>query len=179
MRCLRRILHISWSDHITNKQVLERAGVSTMYTLLKQRRLRWLGHISRMEDGRIPKDILYGELAMGKRPTGRPHMRYKDVCKQDLKILAIDADTWGAVAADRCSWREVVKNGLLQFENRLIQRVEEKRLYTREQSLLVRPPSYFICEHCFRDCHSRVGLYSDQRRCVVPLQRHSSMVPRD
>ena len=27
--------------------------------------LRWLGRVRRMEDGRIPKDILYGELALG------------------------------------------------------------------------------------------------------------------
>jgi len=49
-----------------------------MYTLLRQRRLRWLGHVHRMKDGRIPKDLLYGELAEGKRPTGRPLLRYKD-----------------------------------------------------------------------------------------------------
>jgi len=33
------------------------------YTLLRQRRLRWLGHVNRMNDGRISKDILYRELA--------------------------------------------------------------------------------------------------------------------
>ena len=43
-----------------------------MFTLLKQRRMRWLGHVVRMDDRRIPKDLLYGELVQGKRPTGRP-----------------------------------------------------------------------------------------------------------
>ena len=33
-----------------------------MYTLLKQQRLHWLGHAVRMADGRIQKDLLYGEL---------------------------------------------------------------------------------------------------------------------
>lgn len=47
-------------------------GLDTMYTLLRYGRLRWLGHVHRMEDGRTPKDILYGELASGKRATG-PH----------------------------------------------------------------------------------------------------------
>ena len=58
------------SDKVPNVQVLVRAGLSTMYTLLRQRRLRWLGHVRRMEDGRIPKGILYGELASGKRSAG-------------------------------------------------------------------------------------------------------------
>ena len=43
-----------------------------------------------MKDGRIPKDILYGELAVGKRPRGRPQLRNKDVCKRDMKALEID-----------------------------------------------------------------------------------------
>ena len=38
-----------------------------------------------MEEGRIPKDMFYGELATGARPVGRPTLRFKDVCKRDLK----------------------------------------------------------------------------------------------
>ena len=52
-----------------------------MFALLSQRWLRWLGRVSRMEDGKIPKDIFYdGEP----RPPGRPSLRFKDVCKRDL-----------------------------------------------------------------------------------------------
>ena len=65
MRCLRRILGISWQEKNPNTEVLARAGLPSMLTLLRQRRLRWLGHVRRMEDGRIPKDILYGQLAAG------------------------------------------------------------------------------------------------------------------
>ena len=72
LRCLRRILGISWQDHILNTEVLVRAGSLSMYALLTKRRLRWLGHVTRMHNGRLPKDILYGELATGSRPTGRP-----------------------------------------------------------------------------------------------------------
>ena len=38
MRCLRLILHITWQDKVTNNSVLKRAGIPSMYTLLKQRR---------------------------------------------------------------------------------------------------------------------------------------------
>ena len=80
LRTIRCILGISWQDKVTNTDVLPRAVLPSMYTLLRQRRLRWLGHIRRMEDGRIPKGILYDELALGRRTTGRPHLHYKDVC---------------------------------------------------------------------------------------------------
>ena len=68
LRSLRKILGISWQGHVTNSDVLSRAGFLSMHSLLRQRRLRWLGHFRTMEDGRIPKDILYEELAQGKRP---------------------------------------------------------------------------------------------------------------
>ena len=42
--------------------ILSQAGVLSMLGILSQRRLRWLGHVCRMDDGRIPKDILYSEL---------------------------------------------------------------------------------------------------------------------
>ena len=42
MRCLRRILGITWQDKVANKLVLEKDGMSSLCTLLKQRRMRWL-----------------------------------------------------------------------------------------------------------------------------------------
>ena len=45
LRNLRRILNIIWQDKVSNTEVLERANLPSMYSLLKQRRLRWLGHV--------------------------------------------------------------------------------------------------------------------------------------
>ena len=73
-------------------QSAQRADLSTMFTLLRQCKLRWLG-VRRMEDGRMPKDILYGELASGNRTVGRPQPRFKDVCKRDMKALDINTES--------------------------------------------------------------------------------------
>ena len=65
MRNMRWILGIKWSDRLTNSEVLRRAATPIVYTLLRQRRLRrlrWLGHVRRMQDGRIFKVLLYGDL---------------------------------------------------------------------------------------------------------------------
>ncbi len=43
LRSIRRILVISWQDKVTNADVLSRAGLPTMYTLLRQRRLPYGG----------------------------------------------------------------------------------------------------------------------------------------
>ena len=163
MRCLRRILNITWQDKVTNTSVLERAEILSMYSLLKQRRMHWLGHVVRMEDGRIPKDLLYGELTLGSRPTGRPKLRFKDVCKRDLKALNVDVNTWEATASERSAWRQTVREGISNYEEILAQQSEAKR--QRRKALVNRPATDFICPTCQRDCHSRIGLTSHTRRC--------------
>ncbi|CAG5117359.1 unnamed protein product [Candidula unifasciata] len=88
-----KILGLKWQDKVTNTEVLERAGTTTVFSLLNLRRLRWLGHTWRMEDGRVPKDIFCGELKTGRRCRGRPLLRYKDVCKRDINDTGIEADS--------------------------------------------------------------------------------------
>ena len=103
----------------TDFEILSLAGLPTMYTLLRQRRLRWLGHVHRMDDGRIPKDLLYGELKLGVRGKGRPQLRYKDVCKRDMKALEIDETSWEGVASDRVAWRRTLRSQLVHGEGKL------------------------------------------------------------
>jgi len=166
LRCLRRILGVTWQDKVTNNTILQRAGIPSMYCLLKQRRMRWLGHLVRMEDGRIPKDLLYGELTYGKRPTGRPKLRYKDICKRDLKALNIDINSWEALAHNRQAWRSAVKEGLKLHEADLARRADEKREQRKSRLQTTRDPqACFICPNCQRACLSRIGLHSHRRRC--------------
>ena len=42
--------------------------------VIKSRRLRWAGHVARMEEGRSVFKILTGK-STGKRPLGRPRRR--------------------------------------------------------------------------------------------------------
>ena len=62
-----------------------------------------------MEDGRILKEIFYGQLASGIGPKGRPQLRYKDVCKRNMKALDINIEIWEDTAANRSSWRCLLK----------------------------------------------------------------------
>ena len=163
LRCLRRILNISWQDKVTNVEVLQRASLPSMFTLLKQRRLRWLGHVYRMEDARIPKAMLYGELCEGNRGTGRPKLRYKDVVKKDMKDLEINTNTWEAIAADRSRWKTTLTQRLKSGEEKRIQSAAAKREKRKAQALAAPAESNFICGQCRRDCHSRIGLSSHLR----------------
>ena len=180
MHSLRRILNITWQDKVPNNTVLERAGCTSMFTLLKQRRRRWLGHVVRMDDGRNPKDLLYGELVHGKRPTGRPQLRFKDLCKRDLKALNIDQNNWEATTLRRSAWRQTVQNGLANFEETLAQQHREKRMRRKAAANANRPASDFVCVFCYRDCHPCIGLVSHTRRCARKKHpERNSVVFRD
>ena len=95
-------------DKNSNKDVLQRASLLTVSALIKQRRLRWLSDVRRIDDGRIPKDLLYGEIDEAKYPVGRPKLRFKDVCKRDLKALDMPADSVEAMAENRVVWRSTI-----------------------------------------------------------------------
>ena len=135
------------------------------FMLLRQCRLRWLGHVHRMEDGRIPKDILYGELAAGSRTTGRPQLRYKDTCKRDLKALNIETESWEKLAGDRTRWRSTLNQHLQSGEAKLLGMAADKRARRKERLNSNRSNTTHRCDFCHRDCHSNIGLYSHKRRC--------------
>ena len=169
IRCLRRILGIKWQDRVTNTAVLEKADSLSIHLMLSQRRLRWLGLVHRMEDGRIPKEILYGELASGQRPSGRPVLRYKGVCKRDMKSTDIDPDSWESLADDRSGWRSAVREGDKRGEEKRREQLEERRARRKggQQNRVPNPQSNFVCGRCGRDCHARIGLLSHSRRHSV------------
>ena len=127
LRCLRRILGITWQQKITNEEVLRRTGLTTMYFTLSQRRLRWLGHILRMNTERIPKFLLYGELIVGKRNRGRPKLRFKDVCKRDLESLNIGTNDWELLANDRAKWRSTIHKRLQEREKEYFRKTKKKK----------------------------------------------------
>ena len=165
LRCLRRTLHIRWQDRVTDVEVLQQAGMTSMMSILHERRLRWLGHVCRMEPGRIPKDLLYGQLAVGTRLTERPRLRYKDVCKRYLKECQIDVLSWERLAEDRALWRLAVRKGVHVGEDARNEILAEKRARRKKRECQPQQPSTFICVKRQRDCHSWVGLYSHLCRC--------------
>ena len=73
-------------------------------------------------------------MPTGSRPTGRPALRYKDVCKRDLRAGGIEPADLETASSDRVSWRSTVKAGIEEAELRRETRWEERRL-RRQQRL--------------------------------------------
>ncbi|KAJ4445703.1 hypothetical protein ANN_12388 [Periplaneta americana] len=75
---------------------------------IKSRRLRWAGHVARMDESRNAYRVLVGRLE-GKRPLGRPRRRWEDNIKMDLREVGYDGRDWINLAQDRDQWRTYVR----------------------------------------------------------------------
>ena len=90
LKCLRRILNIKWQSHTPDTTVLEKAKCPNIESIIVLHQLRWSGHLVRMEDKRLPKQLFYCELVIGNRPRHKPKKRFKDCLKYNLKETNID-----------------------------------------------------------------------------------------
>ena len=107
MRCLRKIAGVKWWHKVTNEEVLRRMAIPSMTKILATAQLRWVGHVMRMENERIPKQVLHCELDHGTRRVGRPYKRFKDQLKQ--LVCTVNNDDWQTTAQDRSRWRTFVE----------------------------------------------------------------------
>jgi hypothetical protein len=63
----RKILGVIWKDKISNEKIRERTGMEKLELIIRRRRLRWFGHVNRMEDNSIAKQAMKWSPADGKR----------------------------------------------------------------------------------------------------------------
>ena len=69
MHVLRKILGITWMDKVSNQDVLRRANLPGVEALITKAQLRWSGHVMRMEDSRLPKQVFCSELTQTRGPA--------------------------------------------------------------------------------------------------------------
>ena len=128
LKCLRRIARITWQQKIPNTTVLEKCKMQGIEAHLHKSKLRWAGHVSRMNDDRIPKILLYGTIHdQGTTTRGRPALRFKDSLKSSLRACQIRQENWEIAASDRNKWRSQIHSGTHVFETNRINTAIEKR----------------------------------------------------
>ena len=164
-RCLRRILGVTWQDRRTNSSVLDEAQCTSIEAMIIENQLRWTGHVVRLMDSRLPKQILFGELGSGTRAQGGQRKRFKDNLKANFKVCHIGLTTWEDLARDRPRWRHAVRESVALFEKERRQKAEEKRQRRKEREVApaLSQQAPYICPACGKACHSRIGLFSHQR----------------
>ena len=105
MRCYRKILRISYKDHITNEEVCAKIqqaiGPHEDLTIVKRRKLKWYGHVSRSSG--LAKTILQGTVK-GRR-QGRHKKRWEDNIRERTGLEF--AKSQRAVEKREKKWRKL------------------------------------------------------------------------
>ena len=126
---LMRMLGVSTWDHIPYTELLAKAQCLSIETRVGAIMLRWLGHVERMGDERIPKRAMHASLpradSAGRR--GRPFKSIAECQKRYRRAFGIDEKTWPIIAQDREAWRTAVKRGRDLCEQQVIAKRVEKR----------------------------------------------------
>ena len=109
MSWLRKILGISRLQHIRNDEIRRRTGMEvTTVDRIKTRRLRWFGHVSRMESNRLPYLALHTKVD-GQRSRGRPRTRWRDGVMTDIKERGLGFSEAISLTKDRDRWKMFVR----------------------------------------------------------------------
>jgi hypothetical protein len=75
--------------------------------VIKSRKMRWVGHVAYMGEGRGVYRVLVGRPE-GERPLRRPRRRWEDNIKMDVREIEINGANWIHLAQDRVQWRACV-----------------------------------------------------------------------
>jgi hypothetical protein len=109
-RALRRVFGPK-RDEVTGEwKKLHNEELNDLYSLpnivreVKSRRISWVGHVARMGEGRVVHRVLVAKPE-GKRPLGRPRLRWEDNIKMDFQEVGGGRGDWMELAQDRCIWR--------------------------------------------------------------------------
>lgn len=162
MSSLRKLLNKTWKDKVPNTEVLRRTKSVSVENIIFRSHLRWVGHLIRMDDNRMPKQLLYGELSLGRRSVGRQLKRYRDQSLSVLKACDINPKDLEKLAKDREKWREACRKGLKTCEKNRLKWLDVQREKRRARPSPVGTPKH-VCDECGRGCYSPAGLASHSR----------------
>jgi hypothetical protein len=146
-RCLRTLAGVTKrqqeADRITSQQIRDRCEVRwSVEEEIRARRLRWVGHVARMEENRIPKILLFSRLEKKRNPGGQK-LRWKDRIQRDFKEVGIDSSKWYELAQDRNLWTSIsLKRGKTGIQTEQME-----------------------CGNCGQLCKGKGGLATHKRYC--------------
>jgi hypothetical protein len=90
----------------TNRELEELSKGENIVKWIKGQRISWLGHLERMEEDRMSKNIFTQELE-GTRRRGRPRKWWREEVERNLLVLRVRR--WRELVIERGKWRGIVR----------------------------------------------------------------------
>lgn len=107
MMCRVTLWHMK-EFHVSQVELESRLGLKPLDACLAQRRLRWAGHVYRMDFERLPRKLLTSWVDHP-RPRGRPQFHFGHGLARDLTNAGVDIATWHQAAANRTAWQQLTE----------------------------------------------------------------------
>ena len=92
-----------------NQELYELYSDMDIVRRIRIQRLRWLGHVGRMNQDAPARKAFDNEYE-GTRRQGRPRLRWKDQVQEDLKVLGVS--NWRRHAQDRSAWKSTLRQAV-------------------------------------------------------------------
>jgi len=96
----------SWTIYLLCYMFYACVKKPTIIETIRLNRLRWFGHVQRMEENIIPKRVLYMSLGTT-RLRGRPRNRWQDGVSEDGRIVG--GEGWQEKAHKREEWKKLLR----------------------------------------------------------------------
>ena len=110
MKSLRLIRGVTRLDRMRNDAIREDLGVESILKFIERGQLRWYGHLKRMNENNLPR-VYYEWNPPGKRPVGRPRMRWRDNIGAGIgeRGSSLEEVEQQMAYGDRLAWRRFVR----------------------------------------------------------------------
>ena len=112
---------IGWRKHnpadhmISYLDTLIKTGSESIEATLRKRRILFAGFVASMEDTRLPKCVMFGEMVGGTGCVGGQEKEWMGCFLDDLRAFGINADQWTTAAQDNGEWRRTAEQGAEHF----------------------------------------------------------------
>lgn len=121
----RMLLHISGfprSSHDESRRrflaytdLLKLTDCEPIETTIRYRRLKYLGEVLRMDDTRLPKQVLFGDLQVVSSLKKNKTRTWKNIIKQDLESFDINVKDWKQSAVEKGVWLLLLRQRRTDF----------------------------------------------------------------
>ena len=91
-----------------------KTGSESIKATLRSRRIFFAGFVVRMEDRRLPKCVMFGELVGGAGCVEGREKEWMECFLDDLRAFGINANPWTTAAQDKGEWRRTSSSTLAE-----------------------------------------------------------------